>query len=423
MRIGVIGSGIAGLVSARKLCDAGHQVTLFERQSSVGMDAHSLDISTADEGRTVRADVPSRMFNEAQWPSLWNLYNDLGIESTGVCSSQTFSHFPGNVFLTLEQAIKPTALIGKLLDRKSQRILTAAAKLQKTGAQDLQQDDQLASLTLGEYLKQRAYSDEFVREFLYPTLSSTVFTCSFSAVANYPAKTALQILQNLTRETTLLKTRFGTQDATTRMLQADIELRLSCGVKEVECLDDQVRVRLPDGTTEFFDHVIVATQANTALKLVKDLSNNEQEILGSFQYESLSVYVHTDTDWMPNQRSQWGTFNMLVSEDRNAAMCSVWLNRFHTDWQIDQPVFQTINAFAQPDPEKILAECVMQRPIITPHSNQGWDAIDTLHQQPNRRIWFCGSYAGRGTPLLESGVMSALSVVEAVDTARVGSVS
>ncbi len=56
------------------------------------------------------------------------------------------------------------------------------------------------------------------------------------------------------------------------MLQADIELRLSCGVKEVECLDDQVRVRLPDGTTEFFDHVIVATQANTALRLVKDLS-------------------------------------------------------------------------------------------------------------------------------------------------------
>ena len=422
MRIGVIGSGIAGLVSARKLCDAGHQVTLFERQSSIGMDAHSLDIPTADEGRTVRADVPSRMFNEAQWPGLWNLYNDLGIESTGVCSSQTFSHFPGNVFLTLEQAIKPTALIGKLLDRKSQRILTAAAKLQKTGAQDLQQDDRLTSLTLGEYLKQRAYSDEFVREFLYPTLSSTVFTCSFSAVANYPAKTALKILQNLTRETTLLKTRFGTRDATTRMLHADIQLRLSCGVKEVEYLDDQVQVRLPDGTTEFFDHVIIATQANTALKLVKDLPDVEQEILGSFQYESLSVYVHTDTDWMPNRRSQWGTFNMLVSENRNAAMCSVWLNRFHADWQIEQPVFQTINAFAQPDPGKILAECVMQRPVITPHSNQGWDAIDTLHQQPHRRIWFCGSYAGRGTPLLESGVVSALSVVEAVDTVRVGSV-
>ncbi|MDG2015079.1 MAG: FAD-dependent oxidoreductase, partial [Pirellulaceae bacterium] len=397
MRIGVIGSGIAGLVSARKLCDAGHQVTLFERQPTVGMDAHSLDIPAVDGTPMVRADVPSRMFNETQWPHLFQLYKDLGIESTAVCSSQAFCHFPGSVFLTLEQAIKPMTLAGKLLDRKAQRILGAAARLQKVGIQDLQQDDVLQSLTLEQYLRQREFSDEFIHEFLYPTLSSTVFTCSYSAVANYPAKTALSILQNLTRNTTLLKTRYGTQDATKRLLHGDIQLRLSCGVQVVERLDDQVEVRLIDGTAAIFDHVIVATQANTAGKLVSALSDSELGILGSFRYESISIYVHTDTQWMPERRRQWATFNMLVSEDRRAAMCSVWLNRFHADWDIESPIFQTINAFAEPDADKVLAKCVMQRPVVSPDSNRGWDALEAMHQEPNRRIWYCGSYAGRGT--------------------------
>ena len=68
MRIAVIGSGIAGLVCAHKLCSESHDVVLFERQPSIGIDAHSLDLKKNGAAEAIRADVPSRMFNSAQWP-------------------------------------------------------------------------------------------------------------------------------------------------------------------------------------------------------------------------------------------------------------------------------------------------------------------------------------------------------------------
>jgi predicted NAD/FAD-binding protein len=40
----------------------------------------------------------------------------------------------------------------------------------------------------------------------------------------------------------------------------------------------------------------------------------------------------------------------------------------------------------------------------------GLDLLHHLHQQPDRRIWFCGSYAAEGVPLLESAVVSSLRV-------------
>lgn len=40
--------------------------------------------------------------------------------------------------------------------------------------------------------------------------------------------------------------------------------------------------------------------------------------------------------------------------------------------------------------------------------------LDALHAQPGRRIFFCGSYAAQGIPLLESAVASALRVAQAL---------
>jgi len=36
--------------------------------------------------------------------------------------------------------------------------------------------------------------------------------------------------------------------------------------------------------------------------------------------------------------------------------------------------------------------------------------LETLQLQPNRHIWFCGSYASHGIPLLESAVNSSVKV-------------
>ena len=57
MDIAVIGSGMAGLATARILKDAGHSVTIFEALPGRGMDSHSTEF----EGGLI--DAPLRVMN------------------------------------------------------------------------------------------------------------------------------------------------------------------------------------------------------------------------------------------------------------------------------------------------------------------------------------------------------------------------
>ena len=91
-------------------------------------------------------------------------------------------------------------------------------------------------------------------------------------------------------------------------------------------------------------------------------------------------------------------------------MCCVWMNRFNPDWQIDQPIIQTINPVVEPRPDTILAGYNLQRPVVNKQSLAGLELLKQLHQHADRRIWFCGSYAAEGVPLLESAVVSSLRV-------------
>ena len=420
MQIGVIGSGIAGLVASRRLVDAGHHVTLFERQAAIGMDVHSLPVGTLADHQPIRADVPSRMFNPTQWPALYRLYLEIGVETVDVCPSQSFSHYQGESYLTLNQANRPAAIAGKLLDRKATRILKDAVRLQKQGTRDLADPALLQAKTTHEYLLENGYREEFICEFLYPTLSSTVYTCSFDSVGKYPAFTTLAILHNLTRDTRLFRAAHGTADVVRRLLPETMDVRLDCEVQSVSRGQRDVTVELSNEPACLFDHVVVATQANTACQLVDSLSVRELSVLSSFCYETIPVFVHTDRSLMPAKPRRWSTFNMLVAGDRKAAMCSVWLNRFHSDWPRSRPVFQTINAFAEPDSSQVVGHCVLQRPVVNGDSVRAWQQIEQLNAESDRRIWFCGSYAGRGTPLLESGVVSATSVVQGIQNSLAG---
>ncbi|MCA9565835.1 MAG: FAD-dependent oxidoreductase, partial [Myxococcales bacterium] len=69
MRVAVIGSGMTGLAAAWLLSQR-HQVTLYERQPRLGMDAHSIDLP----GSRGRVDVPLRVFYEGYYPTLTKLY-------------------------------------------------------------------------------------------------------------------------------------------------------------------------------------------------------------------------------------------------------------------------------------------------------------------------------------------------------------
>ena len=63
-----------------------------------------------------------------------------------------------------------------------------------------------------------------------------------------------------------------------------------------------------------------------------------------------------------------------------------------------------------PRDDSVIGHARFERPLVGAGSAAALAALQQLHSQPERRVWWCGSYAEAGVPLLESAVRSALAV-------------
>jgi predicted NAD/FAD-binding protein len=57
VKVAIIGSGLAGLTAAHLLSNSSVNVHLFEKASSLGMDAASISVSTEPSKKNIRIDV------------------------------------------------------------------------------------------------------------------------------------------------------------------------------------------------------------------------------------------------------------------------------------------------------------------------------------------------------------------------------
>ena len=427
MRIGIVGTGIAGLAAARYLKDAGHHVTVFERQDAFGLGAHCIEFEPASStsplrelpGRKLYTDVPPRMFNSAQWPNLCQLYADLGVEIEPVNPTKTFAGHGQAAVLKLAANYQPKLSAELMLNPASRKILKGIGRMMNSAPKYIQEDfasnaDELDysmdELTFQEYLDAHSYSDEFINQFLFPALSSTVCTCSYQSLNGFPAATLLAAMLRLVEPEGLFRTKYGTKDVVARLSKGFDEVHLATSISSVSQSQSECTIQTGQGDGYVFDQVIVATQANLAIGLIDGISAKEKQALGRFQYETVETIVHTDASLMPARPKDWSAFNMISNPQHSAAMCTIHLNQFYPEWACDQSVFQTIMPIVAPQPQTVIAQVSMQRPVVSQESAQGHRLLGELHAESSRRIWYCGSYASPGIPLLESGVCSAIEV-------------
>jgi predicted NAD/FAD-binding protein len=347
------------------------------------------------------------MFNASLWPNLSRLYQELGVETESVEPSKTFACVGSPAILKLGKSFQPK-LAASLLSPAVRKIQLDIGRMLEDAPRDV---FTVTDLTMEEYLKQNRYSEEFVYQFLFPVLSSTVCTCSYGSLRAFPAVTLLAAMLSLTGTEGLARTRHGTRDVVQRLSAEIDEIFLETVVLSVRQIPSAVEVLTANGGRFEFDHVLIATQANAAIRIVDGSSPLEQEMLDSFEYEDVFVFVHTDETLMPVRRKDWSNFNLLSNSAKTAAMCSIWMNRFYPEQQ-QPPLFQTIMPLFRPREERVVSSTKMQRPVVNGRSIQGLEKLNQIHQQPGRRIWYCGSYASPGVPLLESGVVSSLNVAK-----------
>ncbi len=402
-KIAIIGSGIAGLVAARNFKRQGHHVTLFEKQTSPGMGAHGFELRL--DGHEILGDLPSRMFNRKLWPNVARLYDELNIEVEQVSGRQNFSHRESGRSFSFTLPVDWKMKLAVASGMASRPMLKHLRRLQQIAANDLANGT--AQGNFAQYLSHHRFPEEFSKEFLFPALSATVCTCSNQAIANYPAAILLDAMQKIASEHGLRRVSNGSSAVVNALVDNIDDLQCSTNVVSVVEGADAVTVALEQSQRQF-DQVIVATQANHVAQLCPSLPEEIHRVMTAFVYEDVPVVVHTDRQFMPKDKRDWSVFNFETAE--SGSMCTVWLNKFHTQWPEVGAVFQTIKPLGTPSPESIICSVKLQRPVVTTGSYELWRSMEQINHRDSR-IKFCGSYAVAGIPLLESAVVSAQRLV------------
>lgn len=408
LNIAVVGSGIAGLAACWQLAKQ-HQVVLYEKQPQLGMAAHGLSWGGA------RVDMPLRVLYRGYYPSLTALYADAGIATVSADYSASFSDLGGESYFRyrnwrpLPRVSLPYPSGQRIWARRSRRILADLARLYQGAGADMKRLRN-SGLRLQDWLLDKGFSSEFREDFLLPTFAA-INTCRIDSVRDYPAELIVDYLRRGVLLEGVSRTVKGADHVVSQLSSACVDIRLACGIRRLQRGRNGVELIDDTGQQAVFDHVVLATQGNQALRLLDTAAQPyEREILSAFEYEPSEVVVHTDTALMPQRKADWSPVNFFRSEQADRPMATIWLNRVLNMQADAEDAFQTWNPLRMPDESTVKARARFERPVVSPASQQALQRLLKLHEQAERRVWFCGSYAQTGVPLLESAARSALNV-------------
>ena len=188
-------------------------------------------------------------------------------------------------------------------------------------------------------------------------------------------------------------------------------------MQSVRELAEGVEVLNTRGEGGAFDRVVVSTQANQ-LGFLDTPWRREQSLMQGIRFEHGELWVHTDTRFLPARRSDWSALNYSISRDLSQAMFSVWVNAVEPSLQNAAPILQTWNPLFPPADDHVIARVPLARAVVHRGTQDVHEQLHALHAEAGRRVFFCGSWAHAGVPLLESAVRSAQAVAALIPAAK-----
>lgn len=399
LKIAVIGSGISGL-SAAWLLAKRHDVTLFEAEARLG--GHSNTVDCRSGASTVAIDTGFIVYNCATYPNLTALFDYLEVPTAAAQMSFGVSLDEGRYEYAGGSLPQLLGNFGNLADFGHWRMLRDIARFFRTAANSMNIDEQT---TLGEFAAAQGYSREFLDRHLLP-MAGAIWSAEPQRMLDFSARQFISFFHNhdLLKFTGRAQWRTvvgGAREYVSR-LAADSPLQVRSG--------NAVRVvtRLPGAVMiggEAFDHIVIATHADQALRLLGDATKDEARILSAFRYSRNRAVLHRDASLMPRRRRLWSSWNHVSSASVSSRTVTYWMNALQP-LNTDTDFFVSLNPHQEPD--LVEREFNYEHPILTsetaPMQRRLWDL------QGQRRTWFCGAYFGAG--FHEDGLQAGLAVAE-----------
>ena len=409
MDIAVIGSGMAGLATARILKDAGHSITIFEALPGRGMDSHSIEF----EGGLI--DAPLRVMNPHLWKNTLSLATYLDIPTfpvrTYMACSWLFEDRTETWLTTTRSRIGNFPIINnrKGLQQYGWRLVKGMLQLKAAIARFFKSKNQ--EISLAEFINNNDIEEVFWHGAVMPVLY-TICTCNPKTIGDWPAKPLLTFLRQLTDGDALLRLQGGTPALVDKLIKG-IEIHNGTAITQVKEQENGVLVENALGEQRVFDRVIVATPTNK----IETFLDNEQfaddiALLKQFRFEQGQLVIHTDQTVMPPKRKDWAVLSYMMDRKFTRQQFTVWLNSVEPSLVGKTPVFQTWQPVTEIDPKKIISSVTLTRAVVDSQTVALNKELQQRHKDLNRKVFYCGSWSCDGLPVLESAVTSAMHIAE-----------
>ncbi|KAI1208162.1 FAD/NAD(P)-binding domain-containing protein [Annulohypoxylon truncatum] len=352
--IAIVGGGISGIACSWKLRKHGYLVDIYESDSKLG--GHANSVAFKGKGRVVDVDTGFIALDEATYPQFNDFLKELGIRtiptdmSFGVSvsdgdfewSSSSIWSFLGELsylftfwFWRLVFEILWFSLFAHEIlyeeptivrEDEDTSLLTSCENEIDAIEKDLKSLDQFQ--TIGDYLKEKKYSDEFINYFLIPMVASPWCIDTNEFKETFPARPLIRfmmdhrLLDTVTRTLRWRSFQNGSKtyvDAFLSSLPAHHQVHLKTPVQKAVRLKQGVMLTFGDGSSRIYDHVALAVHARQALDILGNGATDlERRILSSFQTSRNTCYLHSDTSFLPKRPSARAAWNCFLGRTDEA---------------------------------------------------------------------------------------------------------
>lgn len=416
-RVAVVGAGISGLSSAYHLHQQ-YDVTVYEKNDYLGghTDTHEVEIN----GRQVRIDSGFIIFCPQYYPHFSAMLNELGVQSKPTNMSFSANNPHSGVLYNATTINTLFCDRANLLRPKFWRMLfdivrfyrnaPKVLKALETGSSDTEQ-------TVEDYLNQHGYSLQFREDHLLPMISA-LWSATPERVKLFPIAHLVDFFQRhglmklIGRPQWLVVKNGSASYVEELQKQLTCDWKLNQNITNISRSEHGVNIQTADGHQEQYDSVIMATHADTALRLLGDASAEEQHILGAIPFEKNHVVMHTDETIMPSNKRAWASWNTDVphEEDQNTLRCctaNYWMNLLQ-GLSLDSNVFTTLNSGKKINPDKVLVERHYSHPVFTAESVSAQKKLPQINGM--NHTYYVGAYWGWG--FHEDGARSAYNACQ-----------
>lgn len=398
-KIGIIGGGASGLVSAW-LLEGQYDVTLFEQSQKLGGHADTVYLNL--EGKKIAIEAGFEFFNPKMFPHFCKLLEHLRVPVRSYDINYSYFKKDNKSLYILPPYRNGKIFWNSLYPSKIFNMLQLKYVMAK-GKKIIASKN--CSITLEQFLNSLYLTKSFKKNFFYHLF------CAGWGAKPHEFKTfcAYNILCYIIKnepsgfkQAEWLEVIDGMSFYIDRLAKElkNTKIKISHKIENVRYDGKQYIVN----EERFFDYLIIATNAHDASELIKQIPHAEdmRNLLNMIDYVDTTIAIHSDLRFLPKNKKNWSVAN--VYNDGKNSMLTIFKNR-----NLKVPIFRSWVFKDSIYPENIyeIKHFKHAKPNLNYFKVQ--KGIESL--QGNNNLWLAGLYTN-DIDSHESAIVSGIKIAQ-----------